>query len=296
MPVFLTQILFAMLVVYLCVSYFSARTYSPRLDIAGRWLRWLLFALIFGSLFCGRDADLASFAFWRLAAAGFLLWFLLETVYNWILIGALSRSQIPLFPRFRANLAGDEWPLERRTAHLRQWLKARGFRRLQSVKSELESTVVLRSGIYQSEDDAIRLQVLFIPKRPGVVQINYVLSTCTQEGERVITDNIYVPYGGYYPDNWFLERRPLQQSLEKLLSLHKRRLLRGGVNVQPWQEEDEPLEDLNRQQSELERFNVEAGFLVDLREQETYGRLTSEGRYRLWKEIWLLKYFGINLS
>lgn len=295
MPLTLTQIIFGLLLLYFAISYASSRLDNTRLEIASRWVRWVTFALVVGLFFAGEEPDFASLAFWRLVLGAFLLWLLIETVYNWVLIAALSRSDIPLFPRFCVNPEGEEWPNERRFLLLRQWLGARGFRRLQSIRAKLGSPVELRSVIYQSEDNTVRLQILFIPKRPGLVQASYVLSTCTQEGERVITDNIYLPFGGYYPENWFLERRPRVQSLEKLLSLHKRRLLHGGVNVQLWADEGEPLEELNREQGELERLNTQVGFLVAQGDQEAHGRLTMAGRYRLWKEIWLLKYFGTSL-
>lgn len=295
MPLTLTQIVFGLLLLYFGISYLASRLDNPLFEVVSRWVRWITFALTLAVLLAGEEPDLRAFAFWRIALAAFLLWFLLETVYNWLLISALSRSTIPLFPRFDANVNAEEWPQQRRFTLLRQWLRARGFRKLQSIRARLDNPIELRSSIYQSEDNVVRLQVLFIPKRPGVMQANYILSTCTREGERVITDNICLPYGGYYPGNWFLERHPLMQSLEKLLRLHRRRLLHGGVNVEHWPQEDEPLEELNRQQNELERLNTQAGFLVDLRDQETYGRLTTAGRYRLWKEIWLLKYFGVSL-
>ena len=30
----------------------------------------------------------------------------------------------------------------------------------------------------------------------------------TADGERLITDNMHTPYGGFYPDNWNVIRRP----------------------------------------------------------------------------------------
>lgn len=295
MPLTLSQVIFVLLLLYFATSYFSSRLDSTLFEIGCRWLRWVTFALVVGLIFSGEEPEVRSLNFWRITFAAFLLWFLFETVYNWLLISALSRSTIPLFPRFDRNTEGEGWPNQRRFMLLREWLRVRGFRRLQSLKARLDNPIELHATVYQSEDRVVRLQVLFIPRRPGMVQTNYILSTRTREGEQVITDNISLPFGGYYPENWFLERRPLVRSLERLLKLHRRRLLHGGVNVEPWSADSDPLEELNREQRELEQLNVQAGFLVNLNEQETYGRLTSNGRYRLWKEVWLLKYFGVSL-
>jgi hypothetical protein len=55
----------------------------------------------------------------------------------------------------------------------------------------------------------------------------------------------------------------------------------------------EPLGDLNQQQREVERINTELGFLLPHAEREENGKISHEGRYRVWKEVWLLNYFGI---
>lgn len=58
----------------------------------------------------------------------------------------------------------------------------------------------------------------------------------------------------------------------------------------PWT--TEPLGDLNLQQRELEEVNTELGFLFPRSQREDHGKITYEGRYRVWKELWLLNYFG----
>ena len=60
----------------------------------------------------------------------------------------------------------------------------------------------------------------------------------------------------------------------------------------PW--EDEPLNDLNLQQNELEKVNTELGFLFPRNLREEYGKMTFEGRYRVWKEVWMLNYLGLS--
>jgi hypothetical protein len=55
---------------------------------------------------------------------------------------------------------------------------------------------------------------------------------------------------------------------------------------------NEPLNDLNFAQNELDRLNTELGFLHPHPEREDFGKITHEGRYRVWKEIWMLNYLG----
>ncbi|GHB93564.1 hypothetical protein [Cerasicoccus arenae] len=283
------QIVLGLLIFSLGISYANSHFQSPLLFILNRWLRWLLFAFTISA--AAREFELSERPFWVLAGVAFLGWFLFETLYNWLKVCAVSRGPIPLFPRFRQNFEGDEWPADKRFILLRDWLRSTGFKKLESLKADLISDYVIRSSIYQDEQGLVRLQVIFFPQGVSSHEVNYVLITKTQEGERVITSNLNMPFGGYYPDKWFIVRKPLMRSLDKLLRFHRRRLLREGVNVQVW-EDDAPLDDLNRQQTNLEIANMESGYLLKREFQEEHGRLSFEGRYRLWKEHWLISYLG----
>jgi hypothetical protein len=54
----------------------------------------------------------------------------------------------------------------------------------------------------------------------------------------------------------------------------------------------EPLDELNTSQHELDRLNTELGFLHPHHARDDHGKITQEGRYRVWKEIWMLNYLG----
>lgn len=288
-----TQVLFGLFLVSLLITYGNLQWNHPVLAIFNRWFRWLLTSALIASIMI--DLEWSGRPFWLLFLTAFLGWFFLETAYNWAIISALSRSPIPLFPRFQKNSDGDEWPATKHFILLRDWLRTQGFRKLDSVKASLDESVAIRSSIYQNEDRTIRCQVMFFPARSARMSVAYIISTKTKEGELVITDNVYLPFGGYYPENWFIERRPLCRSLSRLLKSHKRRLQRDAVNVDLWDEQD-TLEELNRQQRTLEQINLQHGFLNRPEHQEEHGRITNEGRYRLWKEIWLLNYFGSTVA
>jgi len=64
------------------------------------------------------------------------------------------------------------------------------------------------------------------------------------------------------------------------------------LSAEPVVIDDSALEEMNEQQRILERLNTETGFLVPRPCQEEEGKLTADGSYRLWKEMWLLAYFG----
>lgn len=258
------------------------------LSIINRWLRWFIFA--FGGAAIVEDMGWTDRPYPVLVAAFFLVWFLLETVYNWLAIHALSVSPMPLFPRFSANQNGEEWPTVERFIKLREWLRANGFKQVQALKAEVSSSHFLRVCVYQDTDAGVRLQITFLPQGNEVMAACFSLSTNTVSGCRYVTDNMHIPFGGFYPDNWLLSRHPWRRSLAGLVKTHRERLARGNEQIVPWT--SDPLTDLNGQQRELEKINTELGFLFPQAEREEFGKISHEGRYRVWKEYWLLSYFG----
>lgn len=281
-------LLLGLAVVSVLLPLLAGRTGMPILHVFSRWLRWFLFAALFAFFL-----DVFELSFrpaWVHFITGLGVWFVLETGYNWLAIKALSRSELPLFPAFRENLDGDEWPADGHFIQIKEWLKSEGYKRVDALKAELFEGTFLRASIYESADQLTRIQILFLPKRQGGSTACYTLQTFGKEGQRLITDNQFLPYGGYYPENWELVRKPLIGSLKRLLALHRKRVAKSSI--EPVVIDSSPLEDMNEQQRILERLNMKTGFLVPRPQQEEEGKISSEGRYRLWKEMWLLAYLG----
>lgn len=266
----------------------NQRCASPVLSIADRWLRWFVFA--FGAAYLCTEYTLIERPFWVLVTAFFIVWFLIETLYNWLAITAHSLSPLPLFPRYAVNTSGEEWPVQPRLLKAREWLRAQGFRQVQALKAEIGGGVYLRISVYQDAQAMLRVQVTFIPQASGAISVCYAVSSMATDDSRYLTDNLYIPFAGFYPENWYVERLPWRRSLRALIARHRNRLLRAGVQTVPF--ESEPITDLNSVQHELDRLNTELGFLHPHAEREDYGKFTQEGRYRVWKEIWMLNYLG----
>ena len=273
------------------LAYTSVHFASPILALFFRWSRWILFAFAFAYL-AGYFGS-ANRPFWVLTVSAFLLWFVLETGYYWVAISQLSHSHHPLFPDFRNNSAGDEWPNQKRFIALREWLRSQEFKPLIALKAQLDQdqNLSLRSSIYQSDENRIRLQILFVPQRSGNVSVCFIFSSVAGDGSRIITDNFFLPFGGFYPEKWHLERKPWTRSPARLFLRHRNRMKKYGGAFVPW--DDDPLDDINNQQRHLERINIELGFLFPRELHERHGKITWEGRYRVWKELWLLNYLGI---
>ncbi len=270
----------------LFLSLLGLRNPDFRLALANRWIRWVFISLALAYLsqrwgFSGRP-------FWMLAAVYFIGWAMVETAYYWWLVRMYSRSQLPPFPTYEAVEGGEVWPANRTALRLREQVERTGFRFLQAAAVEEIPQLPIRASIYESEDHQVRLQAVFLPRPAGASAIHLSLFSKTKEEFLIVTSNASMPFGGVYPGKWRVLRKPLCQSFKKILLLHRERLVRE--ETVPWT--GDPVEQLNEAQHGLEKENLEKGILHPRARQEEEGILTETGRYRLWREIWWINYFG----
>ncbi len=282
----------SLVVMAVVLYYLSARTSSPIIAIFARWIRWVFISLVIASVL--EITGIVDRPFWVLAATGFLGWCLVETLYNWLAIDAMSKSNFPLFPRFKANDKGGEWPNEEGFIRLRERIRHAAFTKVAALIAEFDEHFAVRSVVFTNPERNIRLQVTFFPYRAGSLATSFSFTSILSDGTRLITDNHYMPYGGFYPDNWSIERKPWTRTFGALLQRHLERMDATG---KPFEFiSADPLSDINEQQASLERLNYELGFLTPAHKQEESGRISYAGRYRVWKELWLLSYFGIAVA
>ena len=289
MPETVSVFLAPSVAILLLLFYINLRMASPVLAIPIRWLRWILFALFMAQT--NAQLALVDRPFWAVAAAVFLLWFLLESGFNWLKVSAISLSPMPLFPRYVVNHSGDEWPTQKRLLRVRDWLRDNRFVHVQALKAELGGGIWLRASVYHNQDNTLRLHVLFVPQENGAITVCYSLATQTTGALRYVTDNLYIPFGGFYPETWYVERTPWSRRLSGLVARHQNRLKISGEVQQIW--EISPIDDINQQQQHMEMINMELGYLLPHAEREEFGKITPEGRFRIWKEAWQLDYLGI---
>ncbi|NBD38416.1 MAG: hypothetical protein GVY10_07605 [Verrucomicrobia bacterium] len=266
----------------------TVRTGSPVLAILNRWSRWVFIAALMAGVYTVFIDP--RYEFFLLFPIAFLLWFVVETGYNYLVIQSLSKSQLPLFPRFEENTRGDEWPSQSRFIHLKNWLRAKGFQRRQALVSLLGDHVLMRLSCYENEGRTMRVQVLFLPASRGNTVACLAFSSHLKSGEMVVTDNLFLPFGGFYPEHWHIERRPWTRKPRQLHQRHRERLDAFGEALAPF--EVEPLAQVNDDQRQLEKINRELGFLREGLPEEGESRLTSAGKARIWQEIWTLAYLG----
>lgn len=281
-----TYFILGAIVLSLALAQLNQRLGSPVVAILERWLRWLIFG--FGAAHLCLDFGLIDRPYGALVIVFLLLWLLGETLYNWLGIQALSVSPLPLFPRYTPNPGGEEWPTQPRLLRIREWLRAQGFKSVQALKAEIGGGIYLRVSVYQDAAATTRIQVTFLPQARGVIGVCFSITSLTADGSRFVTDNFHIPFAGFYPEHWYVERRPLRRSLARLLARHRARL--GAEKLAAFA--TDPLVDLNAQQHELDQLNTQLGFLNPQPEREEFGKISQAGRYRVWKEIWMLNYLG----
>jgi hypothetical protein len=275
--------------ILLLLLYINLQMASPILAIPIRWLRWILFALFTAQT--NGQFKLIDRPFWVVAATVFIFWFLLEAGFNWLKVSAISLSPLPLFPRYVVNSGGDEWPTQKRLLRVRDWLRDHRFTPVQALKAEIGGGIWLRTSVYHNHDGTMRLHVLFVPQENGAITVCYSLATLTTGARRYVTDNLYIPFGGFYPESWHVDRNPWCRRLARLVDRHHERLEKSGETPAPWG--ISPIDDINQQQQHMEMINTELGYLLPHADREEHGKITPEGRFRIWKEAWLLDYFGI---
>jgi len=272
----------------LSLSMWAARAGSPIVAIFGRWFRWLFVSfLISGTIYV---LGWTGYSFGVLLPVTLLAWFLTETAYNWIAISALSKSDLPLFPKFVENERGDEWPSDPESINLKNWLRGEGFSRRQALISYIEDQTLMRVSVFENESQTHRIHVLFLPNNRGVTAVCLTFYSLTHKGDYVVTDNIFLPFGGFYPENWEIERLPWKRSARRLWTRHLARVDAKAENLVPFVLS--PLEQINDDQRSVEQLNRDFGFLYPIVEEAEHGRLTPGGRARVWQELWTLSYLG----
>ena len=262
------------------------RTGKPAFKVAARWMLWLCASFGFGALFT--KIGLSGKSLTATASFCFLLWPLAETFYNWLAIDALSRSGNSIFPNY--CLGENEWPVDKTSIRIREFLRAKQYRVVTCAVGKIGDDDCVRYHIFESPDRVTRVGVCFVVGPKGPLQPFFSISTTLEDERKIVTDNDYMPFGGFYPDNVFIERHPLSRSLSRLLKRHYKRLEKAGSKPVKWN--GDPIAELNRDQLELEQLNTSLGFLVEPARRNELGNISREGRYRLWKEIWMLNYLG----
>lgn len=262
------------------------RTQWRVLGIPIRWCRWILFSLFVAYLANG--FGLTERPWWVVAVCAAGLWFFGETGYNWFIIRTLNTAKKTFTPHFIQENTELPWPKTQRGIADRDYLRQAGYTEATTFVVKNMRTIYLKGAVYLNPESTVRLCVFFIANKTNWLQY-YIVQSVGHDGALLLTDANPVAFGGEYPKNWQVKRMPFTHTLATLLRAHQQWTLK--YRTQPVL--SGIIEDLNAQQVELQRFNEQNGYLNTEARRDTEGQLTPHGRYKLWKAMWILDYFGI---
>lgn len=288
----ITAILFLLLAIFAWMNNAQRQSPTPMRLVCMRWVRWGLFALAFASLFywvAGALSPETSFSFSRLIFAGALVWLVYDGGYTWLIIGAISRSETALSPHFRTDDM-PVWPNQPVFFGLKDSLRAGKWQEVGAFRADVAGVEALRVRTFIEPEATVRAHLYLLIQPAGGVTWSVSFESLTDDQQRLLTDNLFLPYGGFYPEDWHVARKPWVRSFDRLLALHKKRMVAAQATWQTLGAES--CEEINAQQRALEKVNLEMGFLNEPKWREEAGFITRAGRYRLWKEILKLNYFG----
>jgi hypothetical protein len=133
--------------------------------------------------------------------------------------------------------------------------------------------------------------VIILTDVGGVILDQVAFVSETSDGRVLITDNVFLPYGGIYPRGWTVRRFPAHRRIDTIAAKHHAVLASGDwesvvsveTPVKGW---------VMKLQGALERANIAGGILNAVEDREEFGKMTGDGRYRIWKEMLLLNYLA----
>jgi hypothetical protein len=289
---FVSKELTLLLLAVYCLSHILSKQLPIRIiRLFSHWARWLTFACAFSLMLT--YFEWSNRADWVHFISGLAAWFILETLYYKISIHMLNISEMDLFPKYKNDTNENLWPINKEVLKIKDLLSEEGFKEEETLKAEIIAHLVIRQAVFLDEARKVRLNVLFIPNAKNEIKLFYSLFSHKASGEYLLTDNQNMPFGGYYPDHWTVNRYPISHSLKKLLKKHREAM---SESEGEWSEvEGDIRTKTNRLQWELEKKNREMGFLNEPNREDKQ-QISSEGCFRIWIEMWLLAYFGKTLS
>jgi hypothetical protein len=289
---FVSKELTLLLLAVYCLSHILSKQLPIRIiRLFSHWARWLTFACAFSLMLT--YFEWSNRADWVHFISGLAAWFILETLYYKISIHMLNISEMDLFPKYKNDTNENLWPINKEVLKIKDLLSEEGFKEEETLKAEIIAHLVIRQAVFLDEARKVRLNVLFIPNAKNEIKLFYSLFSHKASGEYLLTDNQNMPFGGYYPDHWTVNRYPISHSVKKLLKKHREAMIESEGE---WTElEGDIRTKSNCLQWELEKKNREMGFLNEPNREDKQ-QISSEGCFRIWIEMWLLAYFGKTLS
>ncbi|MDR3316669.1 MAG: hypothetical protein LBS68_01150 [Puniceicoccales bacterium] len=252
-----------------------------------RWLRFGATGTTFAyavKFFTGNPAP-----FGLLVATGLTLWFLAEGMATWGQVRRLGDMEAPFCLRYDPADDLSLWPNAPDLRSVQNSKECGGFLLETMARVDHRGKLLFLCPILLSADRQIRLVMRFPLPLEGTAPASFIFYSVDGGGRTIVTENFCGVFAGYYPDSWDVRRRPLVASLFRLLALHRRRL----CDRSPAAMDGNPIEMLNGLQDALLEENRGRNFLIaGAGAGRSSLRFGSEAGFRIWLEVFLLRYFG----
>jgi hypothetical protein len=267
--------------------YASLHLRNLRCIILIRWIRWCAISTAIGCILKLYSAPAAPFGL--LFVTGLLGWFILESAVTWRQVRRLGSMDASIFFRYEDIGEGNLWPNSPDLRSARDPLERNGFSLEGLARVDLVGRLLFLCPIFLSHDRQIRLVMRFPMPMGAPIPPHLFFYSTTADGKILVTENFGGIFGGHYPSHWEVRRRPLQRNVGKILASHRRRAVGRSMAAL----ESPPVAALNALQGDLLAENLRRSFVI---QTSTAGaqtlRLGAEAGFRIWLEIWLLRYFG----
>lgn len=280
-------------IVFLVIAILTARLsrvfYSPTVQVCMRWAMRLTTCMFITSVIFMFGTNPQLHPFWAIYLSSCLGYFLVESIYVWILIRIYSHIDFPLFPRFLPESDTIVWASGKHAQSVRSMIEKAGFKFSETLAIKSETISIMISPIFYSKRGHIRLQVLFPGFQKARSLISFILTTYLRNGTILVTHNIQSPAAIFFVPP-FKARFYNIASIKALINIHKRRIKKhlknafclSGENCQ---------QVINHEQLLLEESNLANGNCTQI-DGYSNVNLSFSGRYQLWVSVLRMSYIG----
>ncbi len=278
-------------ILLLLISVFSAKLsgkfHNPLLQFTNRWIMRLSICVFISLILIAISTYQRPFCIVLLSV--FLSYFLIESMYIWLMIKRFSQLHFPLFPRFSAESETIVWPIDERSQNIREIIQNAGFKFSETLSIKAAYISILISPIFYNKSGNIRLQVMFPNVKKKHTAISFVLTTYLRNGLILVTHNLQSPISLFFSKP-FISKLKKTNSIEVLIKYHKKLIKKHLKNALILSGED-CLQAVNNERELLENTNISNGN-CEKSTESNYVSLSFIGRYKLWSRTLKLTYFG----
>ncbi|MDE6431831.1 MAG: hypothetical protein K2L13_00330 [Opitutales bacterium] len=280
-------------ILFLVIAIITSRLinviHSPILQISVRWIMRLSTCICLTFTIFALGTRPQVHPFWAVFLSVFLGYFLVESIYFWVLIRLYSKIDFPLFPKFSLESETIVWMTGKYAQKIRSMIQKAGFKFSETLAIKSPTISIMLSPIFYSKRGHIRLQVLFpnFPKKQTL--INFILTTYLRNGTILVTHNVQSPASAFFAPPFRAQFFNIA-SIKTLINIHRNRIKKhmrhtfclSGENCK---------QAINHEQVLLEQANLANGNCIKP-DGHTSINLSFAGRYQLWINMLRINYIG----